>query len=55
MQVNCSKCLRPIAVADVIESSAGRLSHLDCARAQGLTPEERALLFVFCSDHIVAT
>lgn len=55
MQVNCSKCSRPIAVADVIESSAGQLSHLDCARARGLTPEERALLFVFCSDHSVAT
>ena len=54
MQVMCSKCNRPIAVADVIESSAGRLSHLDCARAQGLTPEERALLFVHCSDHDVA-
>src|SRR5262249_48706050 len=26
----------------------------DCARPQGLTPEERALLFVYCSDHIVA-
>jgi hypothetical protein len=55
MQVNCSKCSRPIAVSDVIESSAGRLSHLDCARAQGLTPEERALLLAFCSDHLVAT
>ena len=55
MQVNCSKCSRAIAVADVIESSAGRLSHLDCARAKGLTPEERALLVLFCSDHLVAT
>ena len=54
MQVNCSKCSRPISMADVIESSAGRLSHLDCTRAQGLTPEERALLFVYCSEHIVA-
>ena len=54
MQVNCTKCGRPITLTDVIESSAGRLSHLDCARAQGLTPEERALLFVYCSDHDVA-
>src|SRR5262245_3437181 len=54
MQVSCTKCSRPIAVADMIESSAGRLSHLDCARAQGLTPEERALLFIYCSDHDVA-
>jgi hypothetical protein len=54
MQVKCSKCCRSVAVTDVIESSAGRLSHLDCARAQGLTREERALLFVYCSDHPVA-
>lgn len=54
MQVNCSKCSRPIFLADVIESSAGRLSHLDCRRAQGLTPDERALLFVYCFDHVVA-
>ena len=54
MQVRCEKCSRPIALTDVIEASAGRLSHLDCARAQGLTPEERALLFVYCSDHPVA-
>src|SRR5215831_10230403 len=54
MRVDCAKCGRTIALTDVIDSSAGRLSHLDCARAQGLTPEERALLFVYCSDHDVA-
>jgi hypothetical protein len=54
MQVNCTKCCRSIALTDVIESSAGRLAHLDCARAQGLTPEERTLLFVYCSGHHVA-
>ena len=54
MQANCSKCSQPIFLTDVIESSAGRLSHLDCRRAQGLTPDERALLFVYCFDHIVA-
>jgi len=54
MQVRCLNCSRPIALTDVIESSNGRLAHLDCARSRGLTPEERALLFVFCSDHVVA-
>ncbi len=54
MHVSCTKCSRPIALTHVIESSAGRLSHLDCARADGLTPEERALLFLYCSDHDVA-
>jgi len=54
MQVNCAKCFRPISVTDVIESSGGRLSHSDCARSHGLTPEERSLLFVYCFDHVVA-
>jgi len=54
MQVTCATCSRPIALTDAIESSAGRLSHLDCARSQGLTPEERSLLFIYCSDHVVA-
>ena len=54
MQVQCSKCSRPIALTDVIESFNGRLAHLDCARAQVLTPEERSLLFVYCFDHVVA-
>jgi len=54
MQVRCAKCSRPISLADMIELSAGRLSHLDCARARGLSSEERAMLFVYCSDHDVA-
>ena len=54
MQVRCSTCSRPIAVTDVVQSSGGSLSHRDCARAHGLTPEERALLFVYCSNHRVA-
>src|SRR5262249_3459495 len=54
MQVRCAKCSRTIVVTDVIESSGGRLSHLDCARSHGLTAEERALIFVYCSDHAVA-
>jgi hypothetical protein len=54
MQVRCSTCSRPIVVTDVVQSSGGSLSHRDCARAHGLTPEERALLFVYCSNHLVA-
>lgn len=54
MQVTCSKCSRPISVNDVIQSSNGRLQHLDCARSKGLTSEERALLFAYCSEHVVA-
>src|SRR5215831_10743669 len=48
MQVKCTKCSEPIALSDVIESSDGRLSHMDCQRPRMLTAEERALLFVYC-------
>jgi len=54
MQVQCSKCSRPIALTDIIESRMGRLSHLDCKRPHTLTAEERALVFVYCSVHAVA-
>ena len=53
MQVNCSKCSQPIALTDIIESANGRLSHVDCKRPHVLTPEERALVFVYCSGHVV--
>lgn len=54
MRVNCSKCSRPIVVTDVIECSNGHVLHLDCLRPHALTAEERALLFVYCSNHAVA-
>ena len=54
MQVKCSKCAEPIALTDIIESSDGHLSHVDCKRPQTLTVEERALLFVYCSGHAAA-
>jgi len=54
MQVKCSKCSEPIALTDIIESNNGLLSHCDCRRPHGLTPEERVLLFTFCWDHVVA-
>ena len=54
MQVNCAKCSQPIALTDVIESNNGHPSHVDCKRPQVLTPEERALVFVYCSGHVVA-
>lgn len=54
MQVNCSRCSQPIALTDAIESNNGRLSHIDCRRPHMLTPEERALIFVYCSTHVVA-
>jgi hypothetical protein len=54
MQVQCTKCSQPIALTDIIESKNGHLSHIDCKRPHVLTPEERALVFVYCSGHVVA-
>jgi uncharacterized paraquat-inducible protein A len=54
MQVTCAKCSQPIALTDIIESNNGQLSHVDCKRPHVLTPEERALVFVYCSGHVVA-
>ena len=54
MQVPCLRCSRPIAATDVVEPYSGGLSHVDCKRPQTLTPEERALIFVYCSAHFVA-
>src|SRR5262245_12402941 len=54
MQVNCAKCDGPIVLNDIIESNNGFLSHIDCKRHKVLTPEERALVFVYCSGHVVA-
>src|SRR5215475_6094893 len=54
MQVNCAKCSQPIALTDIIEANNGHLSHVDCKRPKVLTPEERALIFVYCAGHVVA-
>jgi len=54
MHVNCAKCFQPIALTDIIESHNGRLSHLDCNRPRTMTPEERALVFLYCWGCVVA-
>src|SRR5262245_2705965 len=54
MQVDCTKCSQPIALTDILASHNRRLSHVDCQRPKVLTPEERALVFVYCSGHVVA-
>jgi hypothetical protein len=52
MPVKCMKCSQPIALTDSIELTLGRLSHVDCKGPQALTPEERALVFVYCVGHV---
>src|SRR5262245_50037066 len=54
MQVQCSKCFQWIALSDIVDSSGGRLSHVNCARPRTLTLDERTLLFVYCTEHVVA-
>ena len=54
MQVKCAKCGHLIVLSDIIESSNGHLSHVDCMRPRTLTADERHLLFVYCWDHLVA-
>ena len=54
MQVKCSKCGQLIALSDIIESSNGHVSHVECTRPRTLTADERHSLFVLCSDHVVA-
>ena len=54
MQAKCPKCGQLIGLGDIIESSNGHLSHVDCTRPRTLTADERHLLFVYCWDHIVA-
>jgi hypothetical protein len=54
MRVQCAKCSRPLAVTDAVQLVDGRLAHVECNRPSTLTPEERQLVFVHCSDHDVA-
>ena len=54
MQVQCSKCFQSISLSDIVESSGGRLSHVNCARPRTLTMDERTLLFIYCTGHVVA-
>jgi hypothetical protein len=54
VQVKCAKCGQHIWVTDNVESSSGGLAHVECARPRNLTPDERHLLFVYCSEHVVA-
>jgi hypothetical protein len=50
----CPTCSKAISSDDTFVLDSGRLSHLDCRRPHVLSPEERVVLFRFCSDHTVA-
>src|SRR5262245_50029706 len=50
----CPQCSRVISPADTILVRSGRPVHLDCKWPHVLSPEERATLFTYCLDHVVA-
>src|SRR4029453_4812041 len=50
----CPTFSKAISSDDTFVLDSGRLSHLDCRRPHFLSPEERVVLFRFCSDHRVA-
>lgn len=50
----CPACSKAISSDETFVLDSGRLSHLDCKRPRVLSPEERVVLFRFCSEHAVA-
>lgn len=51
----CPRCAQPISFNDTIAFDGHQIVHLDCHRPFELNHEERALLFMFCWCHPVAT
>ena len=49
----CTRCSRTIGPRDTIMFRPSGLIHVDCRRPRVLSAEERALLFLYCSDHSV--
>jgi hypothetical protein len=54
MSPKCPSCQRPFLPDDAISFDGDQIAHIDCHRPHGLTEDERALLFRYCRDHIVA-
>jgi len=53
-EVSCPQCSQAVLPGHSVVSVAGRLAHVNCQRPQTLTGDERALLFYYCVDHVVA-
>ena len=51
---NCPRCQQSITVGDTLTFDGNDILHLDCRRPRDLSHEERALLFTYCFDHVVA-
>jgi len=52
--VSCPQCSQSILPGHSVVFVGGRLLHVNCQRPQALTGDERALLFHYCLDHVVA-
>ena len=50
----CPECSKTITTEDTIVFAGDRIAHLYCRRPRDLSPEERALLFLYCWGHIAA-
>ena len=50
----CPQCSQTISRGDTIVSAGGRLSHWSCRSPRALSADERALLFSYCRNHLVA-
>ena len=53
-QPKCGRCEQSISANDAFSFDGDHLVHLDCGRPRTVSPEERALLFRHCFDHVVA-
>ena len=53
-QPKCPRCHQSIMVDDTVSFDSDAIAHLDCRRPRDLSHEERALLFRYCFDHVVA-
>lgn len=54
-QLTCTRCLRMISAYETFEVRGRQVAHQDCSKRYDLSLEERALLFKYCVDHVVAT
>jgi hypothetical protein len=54
-QRKCPRCLQLILASDSLSFDGNEILYLDCRRPRDLSSEERALLFIYCFDHEVAS
>jgi DNA-directed RNA polymerase subunit RPC12/RpoP len=53
-EISCPQCSQAVLPGHSVVSVGGRLAHVNCQRPRTLTGDERALLFYYCLDHVVA-